>query len=226
MSLAVPSDLVGNTTGSPPTPLVVGVAGGSGSGKSTVTNGVRSELHGRVTVESIDMDAYYHHLAHLTPEARKLVNWDHPDALDLELLADHLGTLKLGGAVDKPVYDYVNHLRLEQTVHVEPAEVIFVDGILLFASERVRSLCDIRVYVDTDADLRLIRRIRRDMTVRGRPLEEILDQYLATVRPMHLEFVEPGREHAHLVVPGSDHSDLAVSLVLNEVMRHLELHEA
>lgn len=219
--MPVASDVNGIATAPPRTPLIIGVSGGSGSGKSTVAGAAREELQRTVRVGCIDMDAYYRHFVHLEPEERKRVNWDHPDALDLELLADHLEALKLGRSVDKPVYDYVNHLRSERTEPVQPTEVLFVDGILLFADERIRSLCDLRVYVDTDADLRLIRRIRRDIAVRGRPLEEILDQYLTTVRPMHLQFVEPGREYAHIVVPGTGPARVAARQIVERVMQRL-----
>ena len=137
------------------------------------------------------MDAYYRNRTDLTLDERRHLNWDHPDAFDLDLLLDHLDALAARRAVDKPVYDYVTHLRADRTERLEPADVVVIDGILLFVDPRVRERCDVKVFVDTDADIRLVRRIRRDMQVRGRPLDEILEQYTGTVRPMHQEFVEP-----------------------------------
>jgi uridine kinase len=162
-------------------PLVIGIAGGTGSGKSTVARRVADALR-RSSVAFVDMDAYYRNFAHLPLADRRRVNWDHPDAFDLDLFADHLARLARGEAVDKPVYDFVEHVRAPHTVRVEPADVIVIDGILLFVDERVREVCDVKVYVDADADVRLVRRLKRDMAHRGRPLDEILEQYLATVR--------------------------------------------
>ncbi|HMA01498.1 MAG: uridine kinase, partial [Gemmatimonas sp.] len=168
--------------------LIVGVAGGSGSGKSTVARKVAERLTD-ISVASVGMDAYYRSLSHLAFDERKQLNWDHPDVVDMELLGDQLEALASGAAIEKPVYDFVAHLRTARTEPVSSADVVIVDGILLFWNPRVRALCDIKIFVDVDADIRLIRRIRRDMRVRGRNLNDILDQYLATVRPMHEEFV-------------------------------------
>src|SRR5438270_2641905 len=169
--------------------LIAGIAGGSGSGKSTIARKV-AELLTDITVASVGMDAYYRNMPHLTFDERKQLNWDHPDVVDMELLGDQLEALASGAAIDKPVYDFVAHLRTARTEHVAGADVVIVDGILLYWDSRVRDLCDIKIFVDVEADIRLIRRIRRDMRLRGRKLEDILDQYLATVRPMHEEFVE------------------------------------
>ena len=194
-------------------PLIIGIAGGSGSGKSTVARKVAESL-GRASVAFMDMDAYYKNLTHLTPEERRRVNWDHPEAFDLDLLAEQLGRLALGQAIDKPVYDFVTHARRDETVRVAAADVVVIDGILLFVDARVRALCDVKVYVDADADIRLIRRIRRDMRKRGRPLDEILEQYVTTVRPMHLEFVEPSKRYADIIVPQGGHNVVAIELLL------------
>lgn len=200
----------------PVKPLLIGIAGGTGSGKSTVARRVGESLRG-TSVSSLDMDAYYRSLAHLSLDQRRHVNWDHPDAFDVDLLLEHLQALGAGRPVDKPVYDYVTHLRAPETQRVEPAEVVVIDGILLFVDPRVRALCDVKVFVDTDADIRLVRRIRRDMRVRGRPLDDILEQYLTTVRPMHLEFVEPTKQYADVIVTRGGHNEMAIEMIVGRV---------
>jgi uridine kinase len=201
-------------------PLIIGIAGGSGSGKSTVARRVTESLEG-AQVAFIDMDAYYRHHPELTLDARRALNWDHPDAFDLDLLAAHLAQLANGEAVEKPVYDFTAHLRSRETVRIEPADVIVIDGILLLVDEAVRARCDVKVFVDTDADTRLFRRIRRDMAERGRPLEEILDQYLSTVQPMHLQFVEPSKRYADLIIPRGGENTIAIDLLLASINRRL-----
>ena len=207
---------------SPPAakPLVIGIAGGSGSGKSTVARKVAETLR-RASVAFVDMDAYYKNFAHLPMAERRRVNWDHPDAFDLDLFAGHLQRLAQGDAVDKPVYDFVEHVRAPGTVAVAPADVVVVDGILLFVDSRVRELCDVKVYVDADADVRLIRRLRRDIGHRGRPFEEILEQYLTTVRPMHQQFVEPTKRHADVIVPRGGHNAVAIEMIVAKIQRRL-----
>ncbi len=201
-------------------PLIIGIAGGSGSGKSTVARSIAESLHG-AQVAFIDMDAYYRDHQELTLDQRRALNWDHPDAFDLDLLAAHLTQLAAGQAVDKPVYDFTAHLRSKETVRIEPADVIVIDGILLLVDEAVRARCDVKVFVDTDADTRLIRRIRRDLAERGRPLEEILDQYLSTVQPMHLQFVEPSKRYADLIIPRGGENTIAIDLLLASITRRL-----
>ncbi len=201
-------------------PLIIGIAGGSGSGKSTVARKVADALR-TASVASIDMDAYYKNFAHLPMAERRQINWDHPDAFDLDLLVAQLGQLSVGAAVEKPVYDFVTHTRADRTVTVSPADVVVIDGILLFSDARVRDLCDVKVFVDADADVRLIRRIRRDMTHRGRPLPEILDQYLSTVQPMHLEFVEPTKRYADVIVPRGGHNAVAIEMIVAKIQRRL-----
>lgn len=202
-------------------PLIIGIAGGTGSGKSTVAKRIAEALT-PAKVAFIDMDAYYRNFADLPIEERRKVNWDHPDAFDMELLVHHLEQLGARVPIDKPVYDFVRHLRAEESVRVAPADVIVIDGILLFVDEAVRARCDVKVFVDTDADERLIRRIRRDMKVRGRPLEEILDQYLTTVQPMHLQFVEPSKRYADLIVPRGGHNTVAIDLIIATILRRLQ----
>lgn len=203
------------------TPLIIGIAGGSGSGKSTVARNVAAAL-GDVSVAFIDMDAYYLDHGHLPLEDRKLVNWDHPNVFDWEHLVRHLGALASGEAIDKPVYDFVAHARATTTVRIPPADVVVIDGILLFTDPRVRDLCDIKVFVDADADIRLIRRIRRDMAKRGRPLAEIVEQYLATVQPMHLEFVEPSKRYADVIVPRGGHNPVAIEMIVAKISRSVQ----
>ncbi|HVH39016.1 MAG TPA: uridine kinase [Gemmatimonadaceae bacterium] len=202
-------------------PLIIGIAGGTGSGKSTVARRVAESLES-AQVAFIDMDAYYRDHRHLTLEERRRVNWDHPDAFDLELLGAHLAALGRGEAIDKPVYDFTTHLRAPETVRIQPADVIVIDGILLLVDERVRTACDVKVFVEADADIRLIRRIRRDMLVRGRPLEEILDQYLNTVQPMHLQFVEPSKRYADIIIPRGGENSVAIEILLASIAQRLE----
>ena len=201
-------------------PLIIGIAGGTGSGKSTVARKVAEAL-ADASVAFIAMDAYYRNFAHLSMDERRRINWDHPDSFDLELLIAHLGQLAGGGAIERPVYDFVTHTRGERTVQVAAADVVVVDGILLFADERLRELCEVKVYVDTDADIRLIRRIRRDSAERGRPLDEILEQYLTTVRPMHLQFVEPSKRYADVIVPRGGHNPVAIEMIVAKIKTRL-----
>ncbi len=202
-------------------PLIIGIAGGTGSGKSTVARRVAEQLT-HASVAFIDMDAYYRNYAHLALDERRQINWDHPDAFDTDLLVEHLGQLGSGEGIEKPVYDFVTHTRSATTRRVPPADVIVVDGILLFVDERLRELCDVKVFVDADADIRLVRRIRRDMAKRGRPLEDILEQYLTTVRPMHLQFVEPSKRYADVIVPRGGHNAVAIEMIIAKIHRRFE----
>src|SRR5690349_799958 len=199
---------------------MIGIAGGSGSGKSTVARKVAENL-GELSVAFIDMDAYYRNFTELTFDERRLLNWDHPDAFDYDLLTEHLAALADRRCIDKPVYDFVTHLRSTQTVNVEPSDVIVIDGILLFVDERVRDLCDVKVFVDADADIRLIRRLQRDMSKRGRPLGEIIEQYLSTVQPMHLQFVEPSKRYADIIVPRGGHNSIAIEMIVAKIKQRL-----
>src|SRR5512140_3071654 len=203
-------------------PLIVGVAGGSGSGKSTVAQKVAERL-ADFSVASVSMDAYYRNMSHLTLEERKQLNWDHPDVVDMELLGDQLEALASGAAIDKPVFDYVTHLRATRTERVPSADVVLVDGILLFWDPRVRALCDLKIYVDVEADIRLIRRIRRDMRMRGRQLNDILNQYLGTVRPMHEEFVEPTKQFADVIVPHGGGNEVAIEMIAARIQERLRM---
>jgi len=201
-------------------PLIIGIAGGSGSGKSTVARNVADSL-GSLSVAFIDMDAYYRNFGELTLDERRRLNWDHPDAFDYDLLTDHLERLGNLETVDKPVYDFVTHLRSEEAITVEPSDVIVIDGILLFVDSRVRKLCDVKVFVDADADIRLIRRIQRDISARGRPLDEVIEQYLLTVQPMHLQFVEPSKRYADIIVPRGGHNSVAIEMIAAKIRQRL-----
>ena len=201
-------------------PLIIGIAGGSGSGKSTVARNVAQALRTE-SVAFIDMDAYYLNFVDLPIEERRKTNWDHPDAFDWPLLIEQLERLAAGEAVEKPVYDFVTHTRSHQAVTIPPADVVVIDGILLFSDARVRDLCDVKVFVDADADIRHIRRIRRDITKRGRPLEEVLEQYLTTVQPMHLQFVEPSKRYADVIVPRGGHNPIAIEMIVAKIQRRL-----
>jgi uridine kinase len=202
-------------------PLIIGIAGGSGSGKSTVANNV-AELLTTSSVAFIDMDAYYKNFPSLTLEERKKLNWDHPDAFDYDLLCAHLEALARREPIEKPEYDFVTHLRRPGPTRVEPADVIVIDGILLFVDDRVRELCDVKVFVDADADIRIIRRIERDTHVRGRPVDEIIEQYLSTVQPMHLQFVEPSKRYADVIVPRGGHNTIAIEMIVAKIQRRLQ----
>jgi len=202
-------------------PLIIGIAGGSGSGKSTVARNVAEHLT-TSSVAFIDMDAYYKNFTSLSLDERRKLNWDHPDAFDYDLLCSHLDALSKREAIEKPEYDFVTHLRRAEPTRVDPADVVVIDGILLFVDERVRELCDVKVFVDAEADIRLIRRIERDTHVRGRPLDEIIEQYLSTVQPMHLQFVEPSKRYADVIVPRGGHNAIAIEMIVAKIQRRLQ----
>lgn len=200
-------------------PLIIGVVGGSGSGKTTVAHAIAESVDGGAVV--LDQDAYYRDLAHLTLEERRGINFDHPDSIDTELFVAHLEALAAGEPVDKPTYDFAAHTRAAETVRVEPGRVVVVDGILLFADPRLRRMFDLRIYVDVADDVRFIRRLLRDLTERGRSLENVIEQYLDTVRPMHLEFVEPSRRHADVIIPEGGQNRVGIEMILAHVQREL-----
>ena len=201
-------------------PLIIGIAGGTGSGKSTFARKVADALDAS-SVAFIDMDAYYHNYAELSHDERRKINWDHPNSVDWDLLLAHLKALAAGREIEKPIYDFVEHLRRPDTVRLRATEVVVIDGILLFTDARVRDVCDVKVFVDADADIRLIRRLRRDMVKRGRPLDEIVEQYLTTVQPMHLEFVEPSKRYADVIVPRGGHNAVAIEMVVAKIRNRL-----
>ncbi|MEO5509188.1 MAG: uridine kinase [Longimicrobiales bacterium] len=196
--------------------IILGVAGGSGSGKTTVVKSIVKSLgKGQVTV--VHHDSYYRDAAHLSPAERQAVNYDHPDALDTDLLVDHLSALRNGQPAAIPTYDFTTHSRLAETETAEPRKVIILDGLLILWDERLRRLMDIKVFVDTDADIRFIRRLSRDIEQRGRTAEWVIKQYLDTVRLMHLEFVEPSKRYADLIMPEGGRNHVAVDMLLTKI---------
>ncbi|NKB89080.1 MAG: uridine kinase [Acidobacteria bacterium] len=200
-------------------PLIIGIAGGSGSGKTTIAEALAEKI-GPDNCAHILHDAYYHRLSHLPMEDRERVNYDHPDSLETELLVEHLHALLHGAAVDVPRYDFAAHDRAEDTTPTKPKPVILLEGVLALAEPTLRDLMDLKIYVDTAADLRFMRRLERDIADRGRTRESVYEQYLATVRPMHIEFVEPSKSHADLVIP-EGYNIGAVSTVLGMVREFL-----
>jgi uridine kinase len=199
-------------------PLIVGIAGGTGSGKTTVAHKLAAAMPAGRCV-SIEHDAYYFDQGHLPPDERANVNYDHPASLESSLLAEHLRQLRAGRPVDVPLYDFATHKRRPETRHVEPAPVVIVEGILVFVEAGLRDLMDIKIFVDTDADIRLMRRIRRDLEHRGRSFESVRHQYYATVRPMHIEHVEPSKRWADLIVPEGGDNKVALEVLLGQLGR-------
>ena len=200
--------------------IVIGIAGGSGSGKTTLMKNLIARFRDDVTV--LSHDNYYRPYEELSIEERKKVNYDHPDAFDTKMMFEHLKMLKAGQAVDCPIYDYTTYSRSKETTRVEPRKVILVEGILIFENKALCSQMDIKIFVDTDADVRLIRRIKRDVAKRGRSLESVLSQYLATVKPMHEQFVEPSKKNADLVVLEGGKNLVALEMIIDRIQRHID----
>jgi uridine kinase len=196
--------------------IIVGVAGGTGSGKTTVSQAILDRV-GRDRIAYLQHDSYYRDRSYVLLDERAKANFDHPDALESELLAQHLASLKTGQAVEVPVYDFTTHTRETRTVSVAPRKVILVEGILIFAERALRELMDIKVFVDTDADIRFIRRLQRDITERGRTVESVIRQYTETVRPMHLEFVEPSKRYADVIIPEGGFNLTAIDMIVARV---------
>ena len=200
--------------------LVIGIAGGTGSGKTTLMNNLIERFSGSVTV--LSHDNFYRRNDHLTYEERCLINYDEPAALETDLMAQHLDLLRQGKCIECPVYDFTVHNRSDETIRIEPRKVIIVEGILIFENEPLRNLMDIRLFVDTDADVRLCRRIKRDVTKRGRTLESVLTQYQTTVKPMHEKYVEPSKKYANLVIPEGGKNVVALDMILGRIQKHLD----
>ena len=200
--------------------LVIGIAGGTGSGKTTLMNNIMTRFEGNVTV--LCHDNYYKRHDELSFEERSGLNYDEPDAIETSLMVQHLEELRAGKAINCPVYDFTRHNRSDETVRLEPKPVIIVEGILIFENQPLRELMDIRLFVDTDADVRLCRRIKRDVTKRGRTLESVLTQYQATVKPMHEKYVEPSKKYANLVIPEGGKNLVALDMILGRIQQHLD----
>lgn len=197
-------------------PIIIGVTGGSGSGKTTVSKAIYNQLHGQA-IQIITQDTYYNDQDDMTMAERKAVNYDHPLAFDTDLLIEQLADLRNNKAIEMPVYDYTQYTRSAETVHVEPQDVIILEGILILDDEHLRDLMDIKVYVDTDDDIRIIRRIKRDMAERGRTLDSVINQYLATVKPMYHQFVEPTKRYADIIVPEGGENRVAIDILTTKV---------
>jgi uridine kinase len=202
-------------------PVVIGVAGGSGSGKTTVTKAIYEHFQGH-SILMLEQDYYYKDQSHLPLEERLKTNYDHPLAFDNDLLIEHLHKLLNYEPIEKPVYDFTLHTRSNEVIHVEPKDVIILEGILVLEDERLRNLMDIKVYVDTDADIRIIRRLLRDIKERGRTMESVIEQYVNVVRPMHNQFVEPTKRYADIIIPEGGHNHVAIDLMVTKIQTILE----
>jgi uridine kinase len=208
-----------------PIPLVIGIAGGTGSGKTTVARTVLDQV-GRQHIAYLPHDAYYCDLSGKSPAFRAKVNYDHPDSLDTDLLIVHIQALKNWQAIELPVYDFTTHTRTPRTVLIEPQRVILVEGILIFAEPLLRKLFDIKIFVDTDADIRFIRRLQRDISERGRTTESVIRQYLDTVRPMHLEFVDTSKRYADVIIPEGGFNMVAMDMVIARIENMLQKEDS
>jgi uridine kinase len=206
-------------------PLVIGIAGGTGSGKTTVTEKILDRLDsGEVVV--LRHDYYYRDITAFDGSPPDKINFDHPDALETSLLVEHLSMLKEGKSIRQPVYDYTSYQRLPQSKLIQPRKVIIIEGILIFVEKALRELMDIKIFVDTDADERLLRRLRRDLLERSRSIESVMEQYVSTVKPMHLEFVEPSKRWADIIIPGGGENLVAIDMVVTKIREMLRIVRA
>jgi uridine kinase len=199
-------------------PVTIGVAGGTGSGKTTVSHAIMERV-GEDKVVYLPHDSYYLDLDQMPISAGEVVNFDHPDSLETSLMVEHVKQLQRGEVADIPTYDFSTHSRRLETLHVEARPIILLEGILIFAEPALRDLCDVRVFVDIDTDIRFIRRLKRDIVERGRSVESIIHQYLESVRPMHLEFVEPSKRYANVIIPEGGYNTVAIDLVTDHIQR-------
>ncbi len=195
--------------------LIIGIAGGTGSGKTTITNVIEQTFQKKINI--IPQDNYYKDFRNLNFEERKKINYDHPNAFDIELLIEHIYNLKNGLPVDMPIYDFTTHSRSDKVNQVNPTDIIVIEGILIFENHRLRDLMDIKIFVDTDADLRLLRRIKRDIEERGRSLDSVIEQYTNTVRPMHIEFVEPSKKFADVIIPEGGFNKIGINMIISQI---------
>ena len=200
--------------------LIIGICGGTGSGKTTVANRILESVSASEVV-FIQQDSYYRNITDLPVDYRHIANFDHPDALDNDLLVNHVRRLKAGEAVELPLYDFKTHTRMNETRHVEPKPIVIVEGILIYADPRLLEQMDIKVFVDTPDDIRFIRRLRRDLAERGRTVESVIEQYIATVRPMHMQFVEPSKRHADVIIPEGGHNLVSIDLLSGKIRERL-----
>lgn len=195
--------------------IVIGIAGGTGSGKSTMIDLIKKEFDEEITI--ISHDSYYRRHDDVPFEERKKLNYDHPDAFDTDLMIEHLKKLKAWENIECPVYDYTVHNRTDRTIRLTPSKVVVAEGILIFESKELRDMCDIKIFIDTDADVRIVRRILRDVKDRGRSLESVIGQYLTTVKPMHEQFVEPSKKYADIIVPEGGYNKVALSMIIHRI---------
>lgn len=200
--------------------LIIGICGGTGSGKTTVANRILESVSANEVV-FIQQDSYYRNLTDLPLDYRHIANFDHPDALDNDLLVNHVRRLKAGEAVELPLYDFKTHTRMNETRHVDPKPIVIVEGILIYSDARLLEQMDIKVFVDTPDDIRFIRRLRRDLAERGRTIESVIEQYIATVRPMHMQFVEPSKRHADVIIPEGGHNLVSIDLLSGKIRERL-----
>ena len=200
--------------------MIIGISGGTGSGKTTVANRILESVNAEDVV-FIQQDSYYRNLKDLPLDFKETANFDHPDALDNDLLAHHVRRLKAGHAVELPLYDFKTHTRLAQTLLIEPKPILIIEGILIFSDPRLLELMDIKVFVDTPDDIRFIRRLRRDIAERGRTVESVIEQYLVTVRPMHMQFVEPSKRYADVIIPEGGHNLVSIDLISGKIRERL-----
>jgi uridine kinase len=196
--------------------MIIGISGGTGSGKTAIVQKIIASI-GEPNVICLQQDSYYRNLCDMPLDQRHRANFDHPGAFDGELLLTHLQALRAGQGIDRPIYDFVTHTRKAETIHVEPSPVIVIDGILIFFDERLRRLMDLKVYLDCDADIRFARRLKRDLHERGRSVDSVIEQYLTTVRPMHLQFVEPTRRYADIILPEGGFSEAGIDLIIGKI---------
>jgi uridine kinase len=200
--------------------MIIGICGGTGSGKTTVANSILESVNAS-EVAFIQQDSYYRNLKDLPLDYRNAVNFDHPDALDNDLLVHHIRKLKAGGSVELPIYDFKTHTRLNETILIEPKPIVIVEGILIYADARLLEQMDIKVFVDTPDDIRFIRRLGRDIAERGRTVDSVIEQYLATVRPMHMQFVEPSKRYADVIIPEGGHNLVSIDLISGKIRERL-----
>jgi uridine kinase len=201
--------------------MIIGISGGTGSGKTTVAQKIINSVGGG-NVVFLQHDSYYRNLGDMPMELRHKVNFDHPDALDTDLMMNHIEALRAGESIEQPTYDYATHSRRSETVHVNPRPVIIVEGILVFVNPEMRALMDLKIFVDTDADIRFIRRLDRDVHERGRTVESVISQYTTVVRPMHLQFVEPSKRYADIIIPEGGHNEVGIDLITGKIRSILE----
>lgn len=205
-------------------PIFIGITGGTGSGKSTIAREIYKKF-GEQCIAMIEQDSYYKDQSHLSFDERIKTNYDHPDAFDTVLIVKHLNMLLSGQAIEKPIYDFEKHNRRSETIRVEPRDIVIVEGILILQEPEIRELLDIKIYVDTDADVRIIRRLVRDINERGRTVDSVINQYLNVVRPMHMQFTEPTKRHADIIIPEGGHNKVAIDIIVANIKQFLQKEE-